>query len=189
MLQDDLLPIADMMLCSSIDFLLGKVFECCRLDGSSIPLVSGRGKHVTAPKIAVTPNTDPEVISDNDLTTGGAAIWPNLDIKDKIPNTEFLIDVGNNSTPYKKTMINERKKKQLHIQAIINLIHVDDASVDITTIIKIPDRKHVDIRKVRLYNLFSKITAANVPGSISIPEMATFLWISLLIPLIYSDTP
>lgn len=134
------------------------------------------------------PNIAPDAISGNELI-GGAAICPTRDKTDRKPKTEFLIVVGKSSTPYKKTIMKDMKKKQLQMQAMTTRNQFMCNGMQITTIIKRPDKKVVPIKKVRRFNIFNKKNAAIVPGISSAPDIATFAWMFPLILPIYCDTP
>lgn len=142
---------------------------------------------MAAPRIAITPKIIPDNLSDNAFI-GGAAICLTLDKKDKKPNTEFLTEVGNNSTPYKNTIMNDIRKNVFEIQAVTTFSHPNDDDINIVISINKPDKKLVVIKKVLRFNIFKRNVAATVPGNRSSPDIATLAWMLPLIFPIYCET-
>lgn len=159
-----------------------------KVDGNSMPFVSGNRKHRAPPPIAITPNNIAAVNSDRELI-GGADICPILETIDNAPRTEFLILVGNISTPYKKLTIKAIKKKALQMQANMTLYHTWASGINTTQIMKLPEQSNAIINKGLLPISFNKNMHAIVPGTNERPDIKTFKCISPLISPINCDTP
>lgn len=163
-------------------------FVSSRVDGNSMPFVSGNRKQRAPPTIAIMPKNIAAENSDRELI-GGAAICPILEIIDNAPRTEFLTLVGNISTPYKKLTIKAMKKKALQMQANTTLHHTLDSGINTTQIMKTPEHSNAIINRGLLPINFNKNMHAIVPGTKETPEINTFKCISPLISPMNCDTP